>query len=334
MPRASRNTKRTHATRSRPVKPARNANVNARKNPLKAKFDAGSPVDEYERCHNGHSSVITPGAFVLIQPAGLQVAPEGEPHPHHIMWKAVVQEIHVDEKDDVAILLIHWFYSRDDMIELAARENLQLRSGSWEESFSKMEIILTDDEEYIEADTVEDVVNIFHWNEDKIKDVEPDDIYYRYTYNVLTQRLNGFKSTCSQCRKIYIGKKEDEQRFCDQCDRWIHTKCLQNAKVRRGSAEHACKIFLKGKQDSGDYNMDGVDRDGLYATLMTPIVRPKTCRIQGNATSVLAVRRTVERRERMTKAMRTWVKDMAPKLERRRDETFYVCPIDGCRSPM
>ena len=41
------------------------------------------------------------------------------------------------------------------MMALAARENIELRKGSWENSFSDVEVILTNHEEYIEADTVE-----------------------------------------------------------------------------------------------------------------------------------------------------------------------------------
>ncbi|TDL13589.1 hypothetical protein BD410DRAFT_810417 [Rickenella mellea] len=316
MPRATSNSKRSRRTTARKA-PYLKVSSNRSECQLKDTFERGTILDEYER------TIITPGCYVLVQPDGLALAAIGNPHPISAMWRAVVEEIRIGEKE-IVVLRISWFYSRSDIIAKFENEGRKTNSEvlGW---LSMDESVLTNDVDYIEATTIDDVMDIFCWESDKIVGKPSEMLWYRFNFDVLNYRIGGFKSRCSVCRAIYVGDDEEEQRYCDRCDRWAHTRCLQDKKIQ--SAQVAASGFLS--RNTVGINSAGVDSNGLIASLMIPVIRPKSCIINGNGTSVLAVRRRVQCGDVMSKEMQSWVNKQGKRFTEHSKVTFYICPLCG-----
>ncbi|KAI9812406.1 MAG: hypothetical protein M1827_004637 [Pycnora praestabilis] len=160
--------------------------------------------------------------FVFVNHADV---PHGTPLPtteERQFWIARVLEVRAADQQHV-YLRVFWVYWPDDL------------PGGAQDYHGKHELVVSNHMEIIDAMTVAGKADVSHWvEEDDETDQTFTELYWRQTFNYVTQNLSDLRPRCV-CKQPYNPDKFLIGCSNKGCKLWLHTDCVLDDVLTRVS---------------------------------------------------------------------------------------------------
>ncbi|KIM37243.1 hypothetical protein M413DRAFT_30978 [Hebeloma cylindrosporum] len=169
---------------------------------------------------------ISPGDAIYVVPPGFENEPR--PLPPHVYWKMNVESIH--QEGAKRWVIGTWYYNRSQL-------EAQLKEQKSKITLPPMglgELISSDHQDVVDPQSIECLTAVDYFNDESPHSDIADAWYYRLSVELkgLAANLTGLNGHCI-CVQWY-SPELDVQRFCYDCDKWFHIKCLTDPQPSEG----------------------------------------------------------------------------------------------------
>ncbi|RAR15525.1 ebs-bah-phd-like protein [Stemphylium lycopersici] len=164
------------------------------------------------------------GEMIFVKKSEEDHVQEGPKSIHH--WLAKILEARAGNASRV-YLRVYWVYRPEDL------------PGGRQPYHGGGELIVSNHMDIIEADTLDAVADVVHWNDDlESMALLASQLYYRQSYDI-TKKTNRLSKLNTYCIDKQPSNPDDILVQCPHCSEWLHAGCLEQRALQDSAKQMA-----------------------------------------------------------------------------------------------